>query len=142
MAHNPEVAGSNPAPATQARGPFSNRERAFCLRYVHERLLKPGSWLVLCCDVRVTDPLAERPRAAGFVIYQQLNHGPIERAHASRSGHRRRGGRLWGALKRAGEMEMFFTAILGFIMECRETPATFGGASAWSARRAGTPETG
>ena len=28
MAHNPEVAGSNPAPATKARGPFSNRKRA------------------------------------------------------------------------------------------------------------------
>jgi hypothetical protein len=43
---------------------------------------------------------------------------------------------------RAGEMEMVLTAILGFIMECRETPATFGGASAWSVRHAGTPETG
>src|SRR6516225_1442438 len=43
-AHNPEVAGSNPAPATKARGPFSNRERAFCMRsvhgFVHERPLK------------------------------------------------------------------------------------------------------
>ena len=29
MAHNPEVEGSNPSPATKARGPFSNRERAF-----------------------------------------------------------------------------------------------------------------
>ena len=28
MAHNPEVAGSNPAPATKARGPLSNRKRA------------------------------------------------------------------------------------------------------------------
>jgi hypothetical protein len=27
-AHNPEVAGSNPAPATKVRGPFSNREGA------------------------------------------------------------------------------------------------------------------
>jgi hypothetical protein len=33
-AHNPEVAGSNPAPATKARGPFSNREGAFCLWFV------------------------------------------------------------------------------------------------------------
>jgi hypothetical protein len=31
MAHNPEVAGSNPAPATKARGRLSNREAAFCL---------------------------------------------------------------------------------------------------------------
>src|SRR5580704_17515799 len=34
-AHNPEVAGSNPAPATKARGPFSNREGAFCLWFVN-----------------------------------------------------------------------------------------------------------
>jgi len=34
-AHNPEVAGSNPAPATKARGPFSNRERASCLSFVN-----------------------------------------------------------------------------------------------------------
>jgi hypothetical protein len=26
--------GSNPAPAAKARGPFSNRERAFCMRFV------------------------------------------------------------------------------------------------------------
>ena len=31
MAHNPEVAGSNPAPATKVRGPSSNREGAFCM---------------------------------------------------------------------------------------------------------------
>jgi antitoxin YefM len=30
-AHNPEVEGSNPSPATKARGRFSNREPAFCL---------------------------------------------------------------------------------------------------------------
>ena len=37
MAHNPEVEGSNPSPATntQARGPFPNRERAFCVYLVH-----------------------------------------------------------------------------------------------------------
>ena len=35
MAHNPEVAGSNPAPATKARGPFSNRERSFCVRFAN-----------------------------------------------------------------------------------------------------------
>ena len=35
MAHNPEVEGSNPSPATKARGPFSNRERAFCMWFVH-----------------------------------------------------------------------------------------------------------
>jgi hypothetical protein len=45
MAHNPEVEGSNPSPATKARGPLSNRERAFCMwfvhGFVHGRLLKP-----------------------------------------------------------------------------------------------------
>jgi hypothetical protein len=35
MAHNPEVEGSNPSPATKARGPFSNRERAFCMWFVN-----------------------------------------------------------------------------------------------------------
>jgi hypothetical protein len=35
MAHNPEVAGSNPAPATKARGPFSNREGAFRLWFMN-----------------------------------------------------------------------------------------------------------
>jgi hypothetical protein len=40
MAYNPEVEGSNPSPATKARGPFSNRERAFCMWFVHGCLLK------------------------------------------------------------------------------------------------------
>jgi len=35
MAHNPEVEGSNPSPATKARGPFSNREGAFCMRFAN-----------------------------------------------------------------------------------------------------------
>jgi len=37
MAHNPEVEGSNPSPATkmQVRGLFPNRERAFCVYLVH-----------------------------------------------------------------------------------------------------------
>jgi len=35
MAHNPEVAGSNPAPATKARGPLSNRKRASGPRFVN-----------------------------------------------------------------------------------------------------------
>ena len=35
LAHNPEVEGSNPAPATKARGSFSNRERAFCLWFAN-----------------------------------------------------------------------------------------------------------
>src|SRR4029077_16927919 len=41
-AHNPEVEGSNPSPATKARGPFSNRERAFCMWSVNATFsLKP-----------------------------------------------------------------------------------------------------
>jgi hypothetical protein len=35
LTHNPEVEGSNPAPATKARGPFSNRERASCMWFLH-----------------------------------------------------------------------------------------------------------
>jgi len=35
MAYNPEVAGSNTAPATKARGPFSNRERASSMWFVN-----------------------------------------------------------------------------------------------------------
>jgi len=38
MAHNPEVAGSNPAPATKARGPFSNREGVSGMWFVHGML--------------------------------------------------------------------------------------------------------
>ena len=39
MAHNPEVGGSNPPPATKARGPLSNRKRASGLSFVN-RLCK------------------------------------------------------------------------------------------------------
>ena len=35
MPHNPEVVGSNPTPATKARGRFSNREPASCLWFVN-----------------------------------------------------------------------------------------------------------
>jgi hypothetical protein len=35
MAHNPEVEGSNLSPAIKARGPFSNREGAFCMWFVN-----------------------------------------------------------------------------------------------------------
>jgi hypothetical protein len=35
MAHNPEVAGSNPAPATKLRGRFSNRGPASDMWFVH-----------------------------------------------------------------------------------------------------------
>ena len=61
MAHNPEVEGSNPSPATKARGPFSNRERAsdasfvnrFCKRRARSRCLAStrvnSRALVLAC---------------------------------------------------------------------------------------------
>jgi len=42
-AHNPEVEGSNPSPATKARGPFSKRERASCARFVNVVLVHPVS---------------------------------------------------------------------------------------------------
>jgi len=35
MAHNPEVEGSNPSPATKARGPLSNRKRVSGARFVN-----------------------------------------------------------------------------------------------------------
>jgi hypothetical protein len=35
MPHNPEVAGSNPAPATKVKGWFSDREPALDLYLVH-----------------------------------------------------------------------------------------------------------
>ena len=57
MAHNPEVAGSNPAPATKARGPFSNRERAFCMWFVN-RFCK-----------RRARPRRARPRAPTFAAW-------------------------------------------------------------------------
>ena len=54
MAHNPEVEGSNPSPATKAEGPFSNRERAFCMwfanGFVHgsSRFGSQPAWLSVC----------------------------------------------------------------------------------------------
>jgi hypothetical protein len=53
MAHNPEVEGSNPSPATkmQVRGPFSNRERAFCMLFANGFANEGGSGgLVACCQ--------------------------------------------------------------------------------------------
>jgi hypothetical protein len=61
MAHNPEVEGSNPSPATKARGPFSNRERAFCMwlcadlgrtparpALLDQHCARPAPWPALC----------------------------------------------------------------------------------------------
>jgi len=51
MAHNPEVEGSNPSPATKARGPFSNRGRAFGLWMLFAAAMgksSPGGWSARC----------------------------------------------------------------------------------------------
>ena len=53
--------------------------------------------------------------AAGFAIYQQLNRGTIDRARQAGQVTADEVAAWWAALRRAGEMEMFFTAILGFI---------------------------
>src|SRR4029077_3894780 len=64
-AHNPEVAGSNPAPATKARGPFSNRGRAFCMRsahgFVNLRFVHPASRAVPVISNEVSDPAMVSP---------------------------------------------------------------------------------
>ena len=76
MAHNPEVEGSNPSPATKARGPLSNRKRAsgpsfvnrFCKRRARSRCLASTSvdnrGLVLArravTSNEVSDPLMGR----------------------------------------------------------------------------------
>ena len=54
MAHNPEVEGSNPSPATKARGAFSNREPVFCIWFVR------GMRAVTLLD---TDGLCRAPQA-------------------------------------------------------------------------------
>jgi hypothetical protein len=78
MAHNPEVEGSNPSPATKARGPLSNRKRASCSSFVNrfcKRLARSGC-LAACASTvvpwsshaepvisnEVSDPLIRRLR--------------------------------------------------------------------------------
>ena len=51
MAHNPEVEGSNPSPATKARGPLSNRKRASGPSFVN-RLCKRGARLRCLASTR------------------------------------------------------------------------------------------
>jgi hypothetical protein len=58
-ARNPEVAGSNPAPATKARGPFSNRKRAPCMWFANG--FASGAARLRSWTVRV-------PRPAGVLV--------------------------------------------------------------------------
>ena len=76
MAHNPEVEGSNPCPATKARGPLSNRKRAsgpsfvnrFCKRRARSGCLAACASTVVPWSSRaepvisneVSDPLIRR----------------------------------------------------------------------------------
>ena len=66
-------------------------------------------------DVRVVPHVICLAGAAGYGIYQQLNQGTIDRATQAGQVTAEEVAAWWGALERAGETEMFFTAILGFI---------------------------
>ena len=66
-------------------------------------------------DVRVVPHVICLSGAAGFAIYQQLNRGTIDRAMQAGQVTADEEAAWWAALRRAGEMEMFISAILGFI---------------------------
>ena len=66
-------------------------------------------------DVRVVPHVICLPGAAGFAIYQQLNRGTIDRARQAGEVTAEEVAAWWAALEQAGETEMFFTAVLGFI---------------------------
>ena len=66
-------------------------------------------------DVRVVPHVICLPGAAGFAIYQQLNRGTIDRARQAGQVTAEEVAAWWAALEQAGETEMFFTAVLGFI---------------------------
>ncbi len=66
-------------------------------------------------DVRVVPHVICLPGAAGFAIYQQLNQGTIDRARQADQVTAEEVAAWWASLERAGETEMFFTAVLGFI---------------------------
>lgn len=66
-------------------------------------------------DVRVVPHVLCLSGAAGFAIYQQLNQGTIDRAAQVGQVSAEEVAAWWAALKRAGETEIFFTAVLGFI---------------------------
>jgi hypothetical protein len=62
-------------------------------------------------DVRVVPHVICLPGAAGFAIYQQLNRGTINRATQTGQVTAEEVAAWWGALERAGETEMFVTAV-------------------------------
>ncbi len=66
-------------------------------------------------DVRVVLHVICLPGAAGFAIYQQLDQGTIDRARQVGQVTAEEVAAWRGALERAGETEMFFTAVPGFI---------------------------
>jgi hypothetical protein len=88
MAHNPEVEGSNPSPATKARGPFSNRERAFCMWFANgfaneatvvdasePPIISSANVLARPVVPAVTRPLAPQlltPRGCGWPVQGRL----------------------------------------------------------------------
>jgi ubiquinone/menaquinone biosynthesis C-methylase UbiE len=66
-------------------------------------------------DVRVVPHVICLSGAAGFAVYRQLNQGTIDRARQAGQVTAEEVAAWWAALERAGETEMFFTAVLGFI---------------------------
>jgi hypothetical protein len=66
-------------------------------------------------DVRVVPHVICLSGAAGFGVYRQLNRGTIDRAVQAGQVTAEEVAAWWAALERAGETEMFFTAVLGFI---------------------------
>jgi ubiquinone/menaquinone biosynthesis C-methylase UbiE len=66
-------------------------------------------------DVRVVPHVICLSGAAGFAIYQQLNRATIDRARQAGQVTADEVAAWWAALEQAGETEMFFAAVLGFI---------------------------
>ena len=66
-------------------------------------------------DVRVVPYVICLSGAAGFAVYRQLNQGTIDRARQAGQVTAEEVAAWWAALERAGETEMFFTTVLGFI---------------------------
>jgi hypothetical protein len=82
MAHNPEVAGSNPAPATKARGPLSNRKRASGPSFVN-RFCKSRARLRCLAS---TSAVAAWSSCAELVISNEVSDLPIRRLQSAASG--------------------------------------------------------
>jgi hypothetical protein len=87
MAHNPEVAGSNPAPATKVRGRFSNREPASGMwsvnGFVHHG--SERATLRRPCD-RLRRTWTQRPLAKGRRLStktEETSHPGVASLHCS-----------------------------------------------------------